>query len=93
MSETLTALERTAEALRRRGFEAAVFETAAQASEFLLADMPAFASVLSPAGKLILSGFYHSDVPLLLDKASALGLTLEDEKTDNDWTCLTLCRK
>lgn len=59
----------------------------------LLADMPAFASVLSPAGKLILSGFYHSDVPLLLDKASALGLTLEDEKTDNDWTCLTLCRK
>ena len=41
MSETLAALERTAEALRRRGFEAAVFETAAQASEFLLADMPA----------------------------------------------------
>ena len=41
MSETLTALERTAEALRRRGFEAAVFETASQASEFLLADMPA----------------------------------------------------
>ena len=41
MSETLAALKRTAEALRRRGFEAAVFETAAQASEFLLADMPA----------------------------------------------------
>ena len=41
MSETLTALERTAEALRRRGFEAAVFETASRASEFLLADMPA----------------------------------------------------
>ena len=41
MSETHTLLERTAEALRRRGFEAAVFATAAQASEFLLADMPA----------------------------------------------------
>lgn len=41
MSEALQALERTAEALRRRGFEAAVFSTAAQASEFLLAGLPA----------------------------------------------------
>ena len=41
MSETLAALERTAVALRRRGFEASVFATAAQASEFLLCDMPA----------------------------------------------------
>ncbi len=41
MSETLAALERTAEALRRRGFEATVFSAAAQAGEYLLADMPA----------------------------------------------------
>lgn len=41
MSETLAALERTAQALRRRGFEACVFATGAQACEYLLADMPA----------------------------------------------------
>lgn len=34
-------LEKTAAALRRRGFEAAVFPTAAEASAFLLHDMPA----------------------------------------------------
>lgn len=34
-------LEQTAAALRRRGFDAAVFETAKQAADFILSDMPA----------------------------------------------------
>ena len=34
-------LEKTAAALRRRGFEAAVFETAKEAADYLLSDMPA----------------------------------------------------
>lgn len=34
-------LEKTAAALRRRGFEAVVFETAKEAADYLLSDMPA----------------------------------------------------
>ena len=34
-------LEKTAAALRRRGFDAAVFETAKEAADYLLSDMPA----------------------------------------------------
>ena len=34
-------LEKTAAALRRRGFDAAIFETAKEAADYLLSDMPA----------------------------------------------------
>ena len=34
-------LEKTAAALRRRGFEAVVFETAKEAADYLLSDIPA----------------------------------------------------
>ena len=34
-------LEKTAAALRRRGFETVVFETAKEAADYLLSDMPA----------------------------------------------------
>lgn len=54
----------------------------------LLADMPRFASVMASGSKLILSGFYSADVPMLTDKATSLDLTLENTRTDNDWTCL-----
>lgn len=54
----------------------------------LLADMPQLASVLASGGKLILSGFYSADAPMLTDKAATMGLSLENTRTDNDWTCL-----
>lgn len=54
----------------------------------LLADMPRLASVLASGGKLILSGFYSADAPMLTDKAATMGLSLENTRTDNDWTCL-----
>lgn len=56
----------------------------------LLADMPKFASVMETGSKLILSGFYSADVPMLLDKATTLNLIHEDTRTNNDWTCLIL---
>lgn len=54
----------------------------------LLADMPRLTSVLASGGKLILSGFYSADAPMLTDKAATMGLSLESTRTDNDWTCL-----
>jgi ribosomal protein L11 methyltransferase len=56
----------------------------------LLADMPRFAKAMKPNGTLILSGFYESDVPMLLEKASSLGLHEEKRTVDNEWTMLLL---
>ena len=56
----------------------------------LLADMPAFVSVMADDSLLILSGFYASDVDLLIEKASSLGLSNIDSKSDSEWTCLVL---
>lgn len=56
----------------------------------LLADMPAFVSVMADDSLLILSGFYASDVDLLIEKASSLGLSKIDSKIDSEWTCLVL---
>ena len=54
----------------------------------LLADMPAFKQKMAPGATLILSGFYTSDCPMLIDKAATLGLTLQKQKEDHDWACL-----
>lgn len=56
----------------------------------LLADMPAFVSVMADDSLLILSGFYASDVDLLMEKAASLGLSKIDSKSDSEWTCLVL---
>ena len=54
----------------------------------LLADMPAMRQKMAPGAHLILSGFYTADAPLLIEKAATLGLTLQQQKEENDWACL-----
>lgn len=54
----------------------------------LLADMPMFREKMASGAKLILSGFYTEDVPMLVDKAKTLGLTLQQQKEDQNWCCL-----
>lgn len=54
----------------------------------LLADMPIFRQTLKPKGKMILSGFYTDDIPLLQEKATSLGFTLKSMKNDEDWAML-----
>ena len=54
----------------------------------LLADMPAFHRKMAPGATLILSGFYTEDAPMLIDKARTLGLTLQQQKEDQNWCCL-----
>ena len=54
----------------------------------LLADMPMFRQKMAPGARLILSGFYTADCPLLIEKAASLGLTLQKQKEDHDWACL-----
>ena len=53
-----------------------------------LADMPMFREKMASGAKLILSGFYTEDAPMLVDKAKTLGLTLQQQKEDQNWCCL-----
>lgn len=53
----------------------------------LLNDMTAFRSHLKIGGRLILSGFYETDVPMLEQAAQSNGLTIIDVVTDGEWAC------
>ncbi len=55
-------------------------------------DLPAFAAALSPRGQIILSGFYAEDIPMLAERANALGLTCADHTENERWASLLLCR-
>jgi ribosomal protein L11 methyltransferase len=54
----------------------------------LLTDMSFFRKKMSKRAILILSGFYTEDAPLLIEKAKTLGLTLQQQKEDQNWCCL-----
>ena len=54
----------------------------------LLGDMPHFASCLNSGGRLLLSGFYREDVPMLERKAAEYGLVKTEEMHDGEWTML-----
>ena len=56
----------------------------------LLNDMPLFRQKMAPGARLILSGFYQTDIPQLTEKAASLGMQLEMQKTDHDWACIVL---
>lgn len=56
----------------------------------LLNDMPLFRQKMAADGRLILSGFYTEDIPLLVAKAATLGLELETQKEEHNWACIVL---
>ena len=58
----------------------------------LLNDMPQFVSKMNADATLILSGFYTDDCQILIEKAQTLGLTLRQQKEDQQWACLVLKR-
>ncbi len=51
----------------------------------LLKDIPAYAAVLARPGKLLMSGYYTEDLPLIEEKANASGLKLESTCVKNNW--------
>lgn len=57
----------------------------------ITADLAAYAATLRPAATMILSGFYTSDIPVIMESAAPLGLreTGRSEKGDS-WACLVL---
>ncbi|MDD7242812.1 MAG: 50S ribosomal protein L11 methyltransferase, partial [Bacteroidaceae bacterium] len=59
----------------------------------LLADMQTFASAIDKRkGRLLLSGFYQEDIPLLLQAAASNHLHLEEQETDDNWAMLVFAK-
>ncbi len=58
----------------------------------LLADMERFCRVMKRGARLILSGFYTVDIPLLEQRGSALGLVAVGTRNNGEWASLVLER-
>ena len=58
----------------------------------LLNDLPQFVSKMNAGATLILSGFYTDDCQILIEKAQTLGLSLQQQKEDQQWACLVFVR-
>ena len=54
----------------------------------LLADLPRFATAIKPGCKMILSGFYLTDVPVLEEAAMKLGFSLLKQESEENWAML-----
>ena len=52
--------------------------------------MPAFRQKMATGAKLILSGFYTEDIPLLTEKAATLGLSITAQREAHGWACIVL---
>lgn len=57
----------------------------------ILNDLEAYASTLNPGATMLLSGFYDSDIPMIVDKAADYALEKISHTTEGDhWACLEL---
>ena len=57
----------------------------------LLADMASYVRALKPqGGRILLSGFYTADIPILLEKAASQGLREISRRSRDDWALLVL---
>ncbi|HSI76187.1 MAG TPA: 50S ribosomal protein L11 methyltransferase [Lunatimonas sp.] len=56
----------------------------------LLDEMGQYASILSPKGILLISGFYEQDIPDLMQKAQLLDLKINHQRIRNNWASLAL---
>lgn len=56
----------------------------------LLNDMSVFADMLDDGGELLLSGFYTTDIPILLTEANRVGFSLCHQAEEHEWAMLLL---
>lgn len=61
----------------------------------ITADLAAYVSTLAPSSGdyhsvMLLSGFYETDIPVILDVATPLGLKYQSHTVEKNWACLKL---
>lgn len=81
------------DALKLKGKKPFDFIIANINRNILLQDMDKYVEVLSKGGKLLMSGFYTEDIPLLEKKGIELGMSFVKTNNKNNWACLLLEKK
>ncbi|MCS7005835.1 MAG: 50S ribosomal protein L11 methyltransferase [Cytophagales bacterium] len=56
----------------------------------ILEELPCYITLLRPEGKLLLSGFYVSDIPLIERKLTSLHRKITSVNTLENWACLLI---
>ncbi len=56
----------------------------------ITADIPSYLATLTPGARMLLSGFYEEDIPVILASAEPLGLKYESHTELDRWVCLAL---
>lgn len=56
----------------------------------LVNDLKHYVACMKPGAYIYMSGFYDSDIPTLMQEATAQGLTLVDEHVLDGWACIKL---
>mgnify|MGYP002625434274 CR=1 FL=1 len=59
----------------------------------LLEDMPTYERSLRRGGRLLISGFYETDIPVLRERAASLGLSRIGETLREEWACVEFSKK
>lgn len=59
----------------------------------LLQDMPTMCRRMHRGSRLILSGFYTDDLPMITNKARALGMEFSSKQSDDNWCCAEFIKK
>lgn len=78
------------DALALKGISGINFFVANINRNIILADMEAYTATLAPGAIVLFSGFYKSDIPVIEQKASTLGLTVDSYKEIDNWVCVKL---
>ena len=58
----------------------------------ILEDLPTYVRSLRHGGRLLMSGFYETDIPALQERASALGLTWVGQTLREEWACIEFAK-
>lgn len=56
----------------------------------ITSDLAAYTSTLASGATMLLSGFYETDIPVVMAAAQPLGLTYVSHTVRDNWTCLRL---
>jgi ribosomal protein L11 methyltransferase len=59
----------------------------------LLQDMETYVNSLKSPGKIYFSGFFNTDIPVIEQKATSLGLVFADRREKNNWVMLAFTQK
>ena len=55
-------------------------------------DLELYANALKIGSEVLFSGFYESDIPVIMQVAESLGLTYKSHNVKDNWTCLRLIK-